>query len=446
MTLNAQVAEAFALQKATATRRKAQTSAARITRLHALRDAITSRIELIERALHSDLRRAPNGGKEGEIPAVLVEIDIAIANLEHWMAPAEVPTSPPFQGSDTFIQYEPRGTVLLLGPWNFPFTLVLSPLVPILAAGNSAIVKPNELSPATSAVVAEIIQAAFSPEDVTVFEGGIEVAEALQQLPFDHVFFTGSPAVGKLVMAAAAKHLTSVTLELGGKCPAVIAESYELLDAAGKVTAARFHNAGQLCLSVDHAWVPRHAVAPFSQMVSAVVDSMFYLDGELQLERIPRIINARNFDRIVAYIDDAVARGATLVRGGQHDRHTLTIHPTILSDVPLEATIMQEEIFGPVLPILAYDNLDDVTAAITAHGKPLAMYVFAKEQAFVDQVLLGTSSGGVTVNHVFMHYQEANLPFGGVNGSGMGRYHGHAGFLELSNARSVFVQAGSVTA
>ncbi|ROM33977.1 aldehyde dehydrogenase [Pseudomonas poae] len=445
MTTTDPIERVFALQRASRTARKSTDSVARIAQLKALRDAITSRIDTIEMALHSDLRRAPNGGKEGEIPAVLGEIDIAIGQLEHWMAPQAVPTSPHFQGSQTFIQYEPRGVVLLLGAWNFPFALALSPLVPIIAAGNSAIIKPNELSPETAKVVADIISAAFDPQDVAVFEGGIELAQRLQELPFDHVFFTGSPSVGKQVMAAAARHLSSVTLELGGKCPAIVAPGYDLVDAAGKVTGARFNNAGQLCLSVDHVWVPSAVVEPFCQIISAVIDKMFFVDAELQLDRLPRIVNARNFDRLLGYIDEAVALGARVVRGGQHDRETLTIHPTVLVDVPLNARIMQEEIFGPVLPVLAYDDLDQVTAQIDANGKPLALYVFAKEQAFVDQALLHTSSGGVTVNHVFMHYVEPNLPFGGVNGSGMGRYHGHAGFLELSNPRSVFVQADSVT-
>lgn len=442
--MSSNIESIFARQRATREERKAEDASARAARLKRLREVIVMRIDDIEQALHADLRRTPNGGKEGEIPTVLAEIDNNIAHLEQWMAPQAVPTSPHFQGSQTFIQYEPRGVVLLLGAWNFPFALVLQPLVPIVAAGNSAMVKPNELSPATSAVVAEIIREVFEEQDVAVFEGGIEVAERLQQLPFDHVFFTGSPAVGRLVMAAAARHLTSVTLELGGKCPAIVAPDYDLIDAAGKVTAARFNNAGQLCLSVDHAWVPRAVVEPFCQIVGAVIDKLFYENGELQLNRLPRLVNERNFDRVQSYIDDAVARGARIVRGGQSDRASLTIHPTVLVDVPKDAKIMHEEIFGPVLPVLAYDELCEVTDSIDSHGKPLAMYVFAKKKAFVDQALLATSSGGVTVNHVFMHYVEPNLPFGGVNGSGMGRYHGHAGFLELSNARSVFIQAESL--
>lgn len=430
----------FAAQRRTRKMRKAEGSSERIARLQKLRETIVSHIPAIEQALFEDLRRAPSGGTEGEIPSVLAEIDAAISELDDWMSPKPVPTSPQFQGCRTYIQHEPRGVVLLLGAWNFPFALAVQPLVPIIAAGNSAMVKPNELAPATSRVVASIIEAAFDEQDIAVFEGGVEVAERLQQLPFDHVFFTGSPAVGRLVMAAASRHLSSVTLELGGKSPAIVAPGYDLKDAAGKIVAGRFYNAGQLCLAVDHVWVHRDALEGFCQIASAVVDSLFYVDGELQLDRMPRMVNDRNLDRVVGYLDDAVAGGARIVRGGQVERSSLTIHPTILVDVAPDARVMQEEIFGPVLPVLVYDELSEVVQAIDEHGKPLAIYVFAEQREFVDEVLLGTSSGGVTVNNIFMHFVEANLPFGGVNGSGVGRYHRYAGFLEFSNARSIFEQ------
>ena len=438
--ITAHIDRVFALQRASKTLRKAENAERRVARLAALRDAIVARIPQIEQALYDDLRKAPNGGKGGEIAAVLGEVATAIEQLEHWMAPKPVAQSSYLPNTASHIQYEPRGVVLLLGAWNFPFALVLAPLVAIIAAGNSAIIKPNELQPATSAVIAELIGAVFDEQDVAVVEGGIEAAEYLQELPFDHVFFTGSPAIGKRVMAAAARHLTSVTLELGGQCPAVLDNNYDLNEAAAKVVGARFNNAGQLCLSVDHVWVPRALHEQFCAILAAFIEKMFYVDGELSLERLPKIVNTRNLDRIQGYIDDATQRGARVLRGGQVDRESLTLHPTLLADVPLDARIMQEEIFGPVLPVLAYDNLDQVINQIDSTGKPLAMYIFSHDPAFVDQLLLGTSSGGVTVNHVMMHYAEKNLPFGGVNGSGMGRYHGHAGFLELSNARSILIQ------
>src|SRR5690554_3908229 len=226
--LNERIERVFALQRATRVARKAEGAVQRIARLEKLKDVIIRSIPDIEQAMYQDLRKAPNGGKSGEIPAVLEEIEIAKKNLEAWMAPHPVETSPHFEGNATYIQYEPRGVVLLLGAWNFPFALVMSPLVPIIAAGNSAMIKPNELQPATSQVIAGIVDEIFDEQDVAVFEGGVEVAERLQQLPFDHVFFTGSPNVGKLVMAAAAKHLSTVTLELGGKCPVIVDEGYDL--------------------------------------------------------------------------------------------------------------------------------------------------------------------------------------------------------------------------
>lgn len=430
----------FQQQRLSRRARKLENSQQRAQRLGRLRDVILAHIDDIEQALFDDLRKTPNGGKGGEIASVLADIDTAITYLEQWMADVPVPSSAYLPDSTAHIHYEPRGTVLLLGAWNFPFALVMAPLVPIIAAGNSAMIKPNELQPATSRVIARLIAEAFDPRDVAVVEGGVAVAEHLQGLPFDHVFFTGSPAVGKRVMAAAAQHLSSVTLELGGKCPAIIGPDAELVSTAAKVVGGRFNNAGQLCLSVDHAWVPRRQIDAFSETVKALVAKMFYADGQLLLDKLPRIVNEQNFDRLLSYIEDALVRGAKQVCGGTSDRATLTIHPTVLTNVPWDARIMQEEIFGPILPLLAYDDLEQVVEQIDQHGKPLGVYVFSHDKAFIDQALQGTSSGGATINHVMMHWVEKNLPFGGVNGSGMGRYHGLAGFRELSNARSIFTQ------
>jgi aldehyde dehydrogenase (NAD+) len=437
----AEMQRVFAAQRANRLTLKRSSAANRSARLLRLRAAIVAQTDAIDAALHADLRKMKMGAKNSEISSVLHDIDETVAHLENWMADEIVEPSPHFSGNQTRIQYEPRGTVLLLGPWNFPFALIFAPLVPIIAAGNTCIVKPNELQPETSTIVAAIIRKTFPEIEVAVFEGGVPVAEALQDLPFDHVFFTGSPTIGKRVMAAAAKHLSSVTLELGGKCPAIIDAGYDLADAAGKVAGARFTNAGQLCISVDHVWVPRGERDALIPMLSAMIDRMFYRDGELQKARLSRMVDARNFDRVRAYVDEAVQQGATIVKGGTMEPDDLTIHPTILIDVPLSTRIMQEEIFGPVLPVLSYDIVDEIEAQIDATGKPLALYVFSHDEAFVADVLERTSSGGVTVNNVIMHYLESKLPFGGVNSSGIGRYKGVHGFHELSHARSVFVQA-----
>ncbi len=431
----------FKTQRANRVALKRSTAAQRIARLQRLRDAIAARFDEIEEALHQDLRKPKVGKRNGEINSVFAEIDTAIAELPSWMEPEAIEPSPHFAGNRTFIQYEPRGVVLLLGPWNFPFSLIFAPLVPIIAAGNACIVKPNEMQPRTSALVADIIASVFPEEEVACFEGDVALAEALQARPFDHIFFTGSPAVGKRVMAAAAKHLSSVTLELGGKCPAILDADYPIADAAAKIAAARFNNAGQLCLSVDHVWTPKAREQELIAALSAIISKMFYVDGVLQTDRLARIVDARNLARIKDYVEEAVTRGAKIVFGGQVDESDLTIHPTMLADPPMDTKIMQQEIFGPVLPVIGYDHIDQAVEQIDATGKPLAMYIFSHNAAFVDEVLDRSSSGGVTVNHVLMHYAENRLPFGGVNGSGMGRYKGIHGFHELSNARSVFVQA-----
>ncbi|MCW2579676.1 MAG: aldX [Blastococcus sp.] len=431
----------FAAQRDNRTALKRRTAAERVARLQELREEVVRRADDIDEALHQDLRKARSGLRNPEIHSVLAELDTAIAELPAWMEPETIEPSAMFAGNSTYVRYEPRGVVLLLGPWNFPFSLVLAPLVPILAAGNAAMVKPNEMQPAVSRIVAEILAAVFPENEVAVFEGGIDLAEALQELPVDHVFFTGSPAVGKRVMAAAARNLTSVTLELGGKCPAILDDDYDIADAAQKVVAARFSNAGQLCLSVDHVWVPRQREDELLAALSAVIEAKFYAGGELRRDRLPRIVDARNLARVRGYVDEAVAAGARIVRGGEIDEADLTVAPTIVADPPLDARIMREEIFGPVLPVVAYDHVDEVLGHIDDTGKPLAMYIFSDDQAFVDEILDRTSSGGVTVNNVLMHYLENRLPFGGVNGSGMGRYKGVHGFRELSNPRSVFVQA-----
>ncbi|MCU1599477.1 MAG: aldX [Frankiales bacterium] len=438
------ISRVFAAQRANRTALKRQTAEQRAGRLARLRDEITRRADEIDEALHRDMRRARRGLRNPEIQSVLSELETAIAGLDDWMQREHVEPSPVFAGNETYVQYEPRGVVLLLGPWNFPFALVLGPLVAIVAAGNAAVVKPNEMQPGVSRIVAEILGAVFAQDEVAVVEGGVEVAERLQELPFDHVFFTGSPAVGKRVMAAAARNLTSVTLELGGKCPAILDAEYDLADAAAKIVAARFSNAGQLCLSVDHVWVPKNRQAELLEALCREVDAAFYNDGELRRDRLPRIVDERNFARVNGYLTEAVEVGATVARGGASDPTDLTIEPTIVVDPPLSARIMQEEIFGPLLPVLGYDSLDEPIGHIDETGKPLAMYVFSRTDSFVSEVLDRTSSGGVTVNNVLLHYAEGRLPFGGVNSSGMGRYKGVHGFRELSNPRSVFVQADRV--
>lgn len=436
--IDADLRRLFAAQRANRAALKARPAAQRKARLQALRDAIVASVDDITAALWADLRKAPMGLQTPEIGAAIKDIDDALAGLDDWVRPTPIAGGPEYGGNDARVVYEPRGVVLLFGPWNFPFGLVMQPLVPIVAAGNACIVKPNELQPAVSAVIAKILRGVFPENEVAVVEGDVALANQLLELPFDHIFFTGSPAVGKHIMAAAARHLTSVTLELGGKCPAVIGQGADLAAAAAQIVRARYYNAGQLCLAVDHVWVPANLRDELVGHLRTLIGQMFYVEGALQKPRLSRLVNQRNFSRVAGYLEDATARGAKVVVGGEVDEADLTIHPTVLVDVPLDAKIMHDEIFGPLLPVLAYGSLDEVTDFIDQGGKPLALYTFGGDKAFVDELLLKTQSGGVTVGGALSHAGESRLPFGGVNQSGIGCYKGVFGFRELSHARSIF--------
>jgi aldehyde dehydrogenase (NAD+) len=430
----------FALQRAYKWTVKNSTAAERRAKLLSLKQAVLANAESIRRALHADLRK-PETEAAGEIGSVEGDINDALEHLESWMAPVEITPAPVFAGARARIVYEARGVCLVFGPWNFPFQLLFEPLVPIIAAGNTAILKPNELAPATSRVSAEIIRAVFDEREVAVFEGGIDLANELLALPVDHMFFTGSPKVGRVIMGAAARHLSTVTLELGGKCPVIIDDSTDLAAAAATIAAARCYNSGQVCLCPDIAWVPAAKRDALVSHLGDTVRSMLYRDGELNKGAFGRMVDRRNFERVKGYLDDALARGAKVAFGGTTEADDLTIHPTVLLDVPADARIMQEEIFGPILPIQTYRTPAEICAAVQGGGKPLAMYIYSNDPAFVATLLNNTSSGGVTVNGWATHWFEPQLPFGGVNESGIGRYHGLHGFREVSHERSVFLQS-----
>jgi len=415
-------------------------AAQRKAKLVRLKDAVLANAAAIRAALHADLRK-PEAEAAGEIGSVENDINDALEHLESWMASVEVTPAPVFAGARARIVYEARGVCLVFGPWNFPFQLLFEPLVPVIAAGNTAILKPNELAPATSRISAQIIRQVFDEREVAVVEGGVEQANALLALPVDHVFFTGSPKVGRVVMASAARHLASVTLELGGKCPVVLDDTTDLAAAAATIAAARCYNSGQVCLCPDVAWVPESKRDALVGHLKDAVGAALYRDGKLDKSSYGRMVDRRNFDRVKGYLDDAVERGASVAFGGITEEDDLTIHPTVLLDVPADARIMHEEIFGPILPVVSYRTPTEVCAAVQSGGKPLAMYVYSNDPKFVDTIVSNTSSGGVTVNGWAMHWFEPQLPFGGVNESGIGRYHGIHGFREVSHERSVFMQS-----
>ncbi|MCP3730316.1 aldehyde dehydrogenase family protein [Sphingomonas sp. MG17] len=426
---------AFAAQKAHSWDLRKSSAAERIVRLQRLRASLVAHREDLAQALNQDLGRPVATGGYVETEGVLLYIDHTIANLEAWMAPTTVEDLS--VAGSAYIRYESRGVVLLFGAWNFPVTLLFEPLVAIISAGNTAIVKPNEVTPAVSALTAKILRETFEEREVAVFEGDPTVSNALLELPVDHIFFTGSPAVGRTVMTAVAKHLASVTLELGGKSPLIIDDAYDLDAAMPSLLYGKYFNDGQVCISPDYLLVPNDRIDAFVEKFKAAIQGMFYPDGKYLPERNTHIVNARGFDRIEGYIKDAVERGARIAFGGGTDREKLLIEPTVLVNVPAGSAVLENEIFGPVLPVVGYDDPDEAIAFIRARTKPLSLYIYSDDDAFVTRIVENTTAGGTTVNGWADHFLEQSLPFGGVGDSGMGAYHGIFGFRELSHARAV---------
>ncbi|MEJ1963636.1 MAG: aldehyde dehydrogenase family protein [Gammaproteobacteria bacterium] len=436
----AEIGRVFALQKAHRWETKATTAAERKDKLKRLKSAVEAHADEIVAAVKRDTRKPENEIRVTEILNVVANIERNIDNLDEWMKPVEVVPSQN-KNDEARIVCEARGVCLILGPWNFPLGLALGPLAAAIAAGNCCIVKLTDLCPATAAVAAKIIKEAFGEQEVALFEGGVEVATALLELPFDHLFFTGSTRVGKLVMAAAARHLATVTLELGGKSPVIVDEGVDVKKVAGDLAAAKQFNGGQACISPDYVFVREQQKSALVEEFRAKVKQNLYRDdGSIKKESIAQIVNDQNFARIKTLFDDAVARGARIAVGGTLEQTDRTIHPTMLTDVTADMQIMQEEIFAPIVPVLTYESIDEVIEHIRGRGKPLALYIYSNNRDNIDKLLQRTSSGGVTINGFFSHYLENRLPFGGVNQSGMGSYHGVFGFKAFSHERAIYVQ------
>ena len=430
----------FALQQAQQWVTKSTTAEQRKEKLRKLKSAMEAHGDEIVAAVKQDTRKPENEIRVTELLNVIANIERNINNLEDWMKPVEVPPSQN-KSDKAKIVYEARGVCLILGPWNFPLGLVMGPLAAAIAAGNCCMVKLTDLCPATARVAAKIVAEAFEEKDVALFEGGVDVATALLGLPFNHIFFTGSTRVGKLIMAAAAKHLATVTLELGGKSPVIVDEDADVKKVGGDLAAAKQFNGGQACISPDYVFIKEHQKdALVEEFRAKVMQNLYRDDGTIKKESIAQIVNAQNFGRIKKLFDDAVAKGAKIAVGGTLEEADRTIHPTLLTDVTPDMLIMQEEIFGPVVPVLTYRNIDDVIAYISSRPKPLALYMYSNSQNNIEKVLSRTSSGGVTINGFFSHYLENQLPFGGVNQSGMGSYHGVFGFRTFSHERAVYIQ------
>jgi len=403
----------------------------RLAQLKKLLDLIQGNDQLILDAVHADLRKPAIEAYGSEVLVTLSEIKYAIKHLQKWMKPQKVGTPINLFPSSSYIYTEPLGVVLIVAPWNYPFALTIQPLVGAIAAGNCAILKPSEHTPHTSAAIAKLINENFDPSFIIAIEGGIETNQALLAEKFDHIFFTGGTAIGRIVMEAAAKHLTPVTLELGGKSPCIVDGECDLDVAAKRIIWGKFYNAGQTCVAPDYLLVQQKIKPVLIEKLVGCVKTSFG-DNPQQSPDLGRIVTDRQFDRLVGLLDE----GKILI-GGNTDKSDRFISPTLIDGVSPSAKIMEEEIFGPILPILEYDQISDAIAFVNAQSKPLALYLFSNNKQNQQKILQEVSFGGGCFNDTIMHLGNPELPFGGVGDSGMGGYHGKATFDTFSHRKSV---------
>jgi len=416
----------------------------RLDKLRKLEHWILSHRTKIAEALLADFGKPMPESESQEIFTVLTELRHARKKLRKWIRPRKVRRTLPLLANRGWVEYVPKGVVLIMAPWNFPFLLTVGPLISAIAAGNSIMLKPSEFSIHTSRLVKNMVANLFQTDEITVICGHKEVATELLKFPFDHIYFTGSSEIGKLVMTAAARNLTSVTLELGGKSPAIIHSSANLDDAAKKIAWGRFMNAGQTCVAPDYILVPDEMRDKLVELLKRNL-SQFYGEDKRQQESTPdfaRIIDQRHFQRLKKLLDEALQNGAILEYGGNLQSEKLFISPTILSGVSPESQIMQEEIFGPILPIITYQSFEEAIRYINRRGRPLAMYIFSKDKKFMRRLFSQTSSGGGGINEVLIQFIHPNLPFGGIRESGFGNAHGYYGFKTFSHEKA-FIQGYS---
>jgi acyl-CoA reductase-like NAD-dependent aldehyde dehydrogenase len=402
--------------------------------LKLLRKAVSDNIDLILEALKQDLGKSAEEAFTTEIALFFRELDYAVSHLKKWSKPQRAMTPFIFQPASSYIMKEPHGNVLIIGPWNYPFQLVMVPLVSALAAGNTALIKPSEIAPHTSNAVSKILSEIFDPEYVCVVEGGIEVNRFLLSQKFDHIFFTGGTEIGKIVMKAAAEHLTPVTLELGGKSPAIVDADADIDSAARKIIWAKTINAGQTCVAPDYVLVHKSVKGDLVKKMAAHLESFFGKDPR-QSPSYGRIINRNHFHRLTSLL-----RGARLLHGGSYSEDELYIEPTITEVYSMTDPLMKQEIFGPILPVLEFESHDDVIKTVKRAPNPLALYLFTKSASTEKNILERIPSGGAVINDAMIHVANHHLPFGGKGPSGMGSYHGIYGFRAFSRERSVMKQ------
>ncbi|MDE0853380.1 MAG: aldehyde dehydrogenase family protein [Nevskia sp.] len=415
------------------------TAEQRIAKIGKLLQAILAARPAIHQAVRQELGLCDTD-IDAQLLMVKAECEFITRHLKEWMRRQPVKGSLMTLGKKSYIQYEPKGVVLNLATWNAPYAISFVPALGAIAAGNGVIIKPSELAPHSAQVIADIVRAALPDDEVTVLQGGAEVAQELLAQPFNHIFYIGGHQVGRLVMRAAAEHFASITLEMGGKNPTIVDKSADIEDAARKICWGRLSNAGQVCIAPDYALVHESVQHQFVEALQRAMTAMFNADGKGfdQSPEYPRIINQRHFERIRELIDDARAKGASIVFGGQSNAAGRFIAPTIITGVRDDMKIAHDEVFGPVIAVLPFRQREDVLRTVRGKPKPLALYIYAKDRAEIDYYLRHTTSGSTVVTHnMIQSGTNPCLPFGGVNASGIGRLGGWYTFNETSNARAV---------
>lgn len=421
------------------------TSSQRSKKLKQLHKLVDKYRPQVKEALYKDYKKHPSEVDLTEIYPVTGELKHTRKHIHRWMQKEHVGTPISLMGSSSWIHYESKGVVLIISPWNFPFNLTIGPLVSAIAAGNCVMIKPSEHTPHASSIMKKMLAEIFSENEVAVIEGGIEESKALLDLPFHHIFFTGAPSIGKVVMQAAAKNLTSVTLELGGKSPTIIDASANVKQAAKRITWGKYLNNGQICIAPDYIFVHESKKDDFVKAANECINKM-YGNDIIKSDSYCRMVNEKHFRRVKSYLDNGIDNGMSVTKGGKLVSDEDYIEPTIVENISEEAELANQEIFGPILPIYTFTNIENVVKAINKKERPLALYIYSKKKKNINYVINNTRAGGTCINHNALHFFNNNLPFGGVNNSGIGKAHGEFGFKEFSNARGVFKQWSPMSA
>lgn len=408
----------------------------RIKQLKKLKKAVEVRETELMDALRMDLNKSKEEAFLTELGPLYQEIGHIIKHLPKWAKEKKVETPVSQMGSESYIYHEPHGVALVIAPWNYPLQLALAPVVGSIAGGNCTVIKPSELTPHTSKMIAALVSETFPKEYIAVVEGAVETSQALLAERFDYIFFTGSVVIGKVVMEAASKHLTPVTLELGGKSPAIVDKKAKVDLAARRIAWGKFLNAGQTCVAPDYVYVHEDVKDQFIKRLDYHIQDLFR--SKLEKGEYPRIVSERHFDRLLSFLQDG-----DVVIGGQHERDTLVISPSVMTNVEWDQPIMQEEIFGPILPVFSYSKLDEVMTVVRERPSPLALYVFTADKKVEEKLIHGLPFGGGCLNDTVMHLATPHLPFGGKGESGMGAYHGYESFAAFTHRKSILKQSTS---